>query len=65
MAAYDEHHQREADVREQLKRWVGVVDKIETGLADDESRDQLTYGYRNPQARHCCQQRTREPNGGQ
>ena len=52
MAARDKHHQREADIREQLKRWVGVIDDAETGLADDEPRDQFTDDYRNPQARH-------------
>ena len=36
MGAHHKHHQREADIREQLKRWVGVIDETKTGLADDE-----------------------------
>ena len=51
MGAHDKHHQCEADVREQLKRRVGGVDDAETGLADDEPRDQLADDHRNPQAR--------------
>ena len=33
MSAHDKHHQREADIREQLKGWVGVVDDAKTGHA--------------------------------
>ena len=51
MGAHDKHHQREADIREQLKCRVGVIHETETGPADDESRDQLTDDHRNPQAR--------------
>ena len=65
MGAHDKHQQREADIREQLKRWVGAIDDAETGLADDKSRDQLTDDHRYPQARRCGQQRTGETNGGQ
>jgi len=65
MGADDEHHQREADIREQLKRWVGIIDDTETGLADDEPRDQLTDDYRYPQARQGGQQRTGETYRGQ
>ena len=65
MGANDKHHQREADVREQLKRRVGVVDEPESGPADDESRDQLTDDHRNPQAGQCPQQRTGQTDGGE
>ena len=65
VGAHDKHHQREADIRQQLKCRVSVIDETETGPADDESRDQLTDDHRNPQARQCRQQRTGQTNGGQ
>jgi hypothetical protein len=37
--AHDEHHQREADVRQQLQGRVGGVDDAEAGFADDEPRE--------------------------
>ena len=48
MSAYDKHHQREADIREQLKRRVGGIDDADAGLSEDEPSDQLTDDYRNP-----------------
>jgi len=44
---------------------VGAVDEAETGLADDQPRNQLSDDRRDPQPRHRGQQRTGKPDGGQ
>jgi hypothetical protein len=51
MCAYNKHHQREAEIRQHLNRWVGDIDDAETRLADHEPRHQLADDYRNSQAR--------------
>src|SRR6185437_2333244 len=65
VAAHHEHHQRKADVREQLKGWLGRIDHAETGLADDQTRDEFADDHRYPQAWHRSQHRAGETDSGQ